>query len=256
MMAAATRVSDRILTVSEYSKSDLCRYLAVKPEKITVSYPAPDENFGIVQDQDRLRQMKEKLNVPDEYILYTGIYRERKNHAALLRALALLLDSGVQIHLVIAGGLGEGEHKIRALAGELGITKNVILTGFVPDQEMPSLYSAARAYVCPSLYEGFGLTLVEAMACGVPVVSHNETSLPEICGQAALCVNARDPGELAQAIRKVLEDQDLRENLIKLGYENISRFSYRVAARDALQIYRALASTKAKGERRQVPLED
>lgn len=247
MMRAAARVADRIITVSEYSKRDICQYLKVNPEKIDVSYPGVDACFSAATDPQSAQRTKSELGVQEDYILYTGIYRERKNHSGLLKAFAQLRARGVHISLVIAGALGNGEKVLRDLARGLGVERFVVFAGFVPDEKLPALYSSASAYVCPSLYEGFGQTVVEAMVCGTPVVSHNETSLPEICGDAAICVNARDPDELAGAIRRVLEDKELRCSLVQRGYRNVERFSFATAARQTLQIYEAvLEKTKCR----------
>jgi len=225
MMTAAGRIADRILTVSEYSKSDLVRFLHVDPGKIKVTYAAVGEMFRPVRDTDSLREIRHKLGVPDEYFLYTGIFKERKNHEGLLKAFALLAKSGVSAHLVIAGDLGYGQQILQTRATELGIDKQVIFAGFVPEEDLPCLYSGAKAYVCPSLYEGFGQTVLEAMACGTPVVCHDGTSLTEVCGDAALFADARDPKEFAVQMRRVMEDDELRRLLIERGYANAARFT-------------------------------
>jgi glycosyltransferase involved in cell wall biosynthesis len=245
MMWAAVRVADRVITVSEHAKSDICRLLQASPEKVTAVHLAADSNLRPVTDQDALQRMRERLGIPEKYILYTGICKERKNHATLLRAVALLRQENLPVKLVIAGRLGQGESKLVRLAKELNISGDVIFTGFVPEEDLAALYSAARAYVCPSLYEGFGFTVLEASACGTAVVCHNDTSLPEVCGDSALLVDARDPRELADGIHRVWQDDSLRESLIQRGFENLKRFSYERTARRTLDVYRQVSGQPA-----------
>jgi glycosyltransferase involved in cell wall biosynthesis len=213
------------------------RYLGVDPKKIVVTHPILDKRFLVAQDAASLRRVKQRLGVTGDFILYVGIFRARKNHFGLLDAFAVLRDGGVRIQLVIAGPLGKGEKLLRDRAARLGVEKDVVFAGFVPDEDLPSLYAAAKAYVCPSLYEGFGQTLIEAMACGTPVASHRGSSLPEVCGDAALFANANDPVEFAAQLRCSIEDTNLRSVLIERGHENAARFSAEKIAQRTLQVY-------------------
>jgi glycosyltransferase involved in cell wall biosynthesis len=237
MMKAAAHIADRILTVSEYSKSDIVRYLHVNPSKITVTYSPLDERFHTVRNKAPLLRIRQRLGITGDFLLYTGIFKERKNHLGLLNTFATLLAGGVRAQLVIAGKLGEGEKTLRDRAVELGIEKPVVFAGFVPEEDLPSLYTAAKTYVCPSLYEGFGQTLIEAMACGTPVVSHNGTSLPEVCGDAALLADVNNASEFAGQIRRSIEDADARHILIEKGHKNAARFDACRTAQRTLQVY-------------------
>ncbi len=186
MMKASARLAERIITDSEYSKADIVRYLNADPVKIDVIYPGVDPEFTRMTDPARLQSVREKFRIDRDYILYVGIYKLRKNHAGLLQAFRHFRANGGRAQLVIAGPMEEGEPVLRRLAAELGISESVVFTGFVSDADLPALYSGARVYACPSLYEGFGFTVLEAMACGAPVVSSSATSLPEVAGDAAL----------------------------------------------------------------------
>jgi glycosyltransferase involved in cell wall biosynthesis len=248
MLRAAGRVASRIFTVSEYSKSDLVRYLKVSPQNISVIYPGVDESFRVEQDAELLTGIRRNLGITGDYILYTGIFKQRKNHIGLLNAFALLLAGGVRAQLVIAGPLGEGEQILRDKADELGIAGQVIFAGFVSECDLPTLYSAARVYACPSLYEGFGFTVLEAMACGVPVVCHNETSLPEVVGDAAYFANAGDAEQFALALRQVMEDTQLRDDLVQRGFKNVRRFSWTRAAGQSLDAYERILYDAAPAE--------
>jgi glycosyltransferase involved in cell wall biosynthesis len=245
MMSASARLADRIITVSEFSKGDIIRLLGIDPAKIEVVHSGLSNDFRPVPDSAARRSTLARYGIDENYILYTGIYKRRKNHAGLLRAFRALLASGVKAQLVIAGPMNEGEPELRWLATELGVEKKVVFAGFVAEADLPSLYSAARVYACPSLYEGFGFTILEAMACGVPVVSSAETSLPEVAGDAALFADARDPEEFASALRRAFADEDLRLRLIEKGFANYGRFTWEAAASKTLAAYHRAAGLEA-----------
>jgi glycosyltransferase involved in cell wall biosynthesis len=237
MIAASARLADRVLTDSQFSKADIVRYLNADPAKIEVVYPGVDPRFLRVRDERTIQSVLSRYRVEGDYILYTGIYKPRKNHGALLRAFRELLKSGCQATLVIAGPVGEGEAELCRLAEQLGIAKYMVVAGFIPDSDLPALYSGARVYACPSLYEGFGFTVLEAMACGVPVVCSARTSLPEIAGDAALYADPQNPGEFAEALACAFSNAELREQLIEKGHRNCSRFQWETAAQDILAAY-------------------
>jgi glycosyltransferase involved in cell wall biosynthesis len=242
MMAASVRRSERVLTDSEFSKNDIVRYLDADPEKIDVVYPAVDPVFEQVTDRGKIEAVLSRYRLDEDYILYAGIYRPRKNHAGLLRAFRQFLKSGAQSKLVLAGPLAEGEAELLGLASELGVANRVVVTGFVPDSDLPALYSAARVYACPSLYEGFGFTVLEAMACAVPVVCSEATSLPEVAGDAALYAQAQHPEEFATALQRAFFEPELRQKLIEKGLKNCRRFSWQRAAEAALDAYHRAAA--------------
>jgi glycosyltransferase involved in cell wall biosynthesis len=201
MMPAAVRLADRIITDSKFSRDDIVHCLGVDPEKVKVIYPGISPQFRRITDGVQLENIRSKYRIEDEYIVYAGIYKPRKNHAALLRAFQRFLSHEGHANLVLVGPLKEGEQELRRLADELEISRKVIFTGFVNDSELRSIYSAAKVYACPSLYEGFGFTVLEAMACGTPVVCTGETSLPEVAGDAALYADPRSPRMPVYAIR-------------------------------------------------------
>jgi glycosyltransferase involved in cell wall biosynthesis len=241
MMAASVRLADRILTDSEFSKKDIIRYLHADPAKIEVIYPGVDPGFQRVSERIKIETMLSRYRIDEDYILYTGIYKLRKNHAGLLQAFRQFLKNGEKAKLVIAGPIGRGEAELRQLAGALGIAERIVFTGFVTDSDLPSLYSAARVYACPSLYEGFGFTVLEAMACGVPVVCSAETSLPEIAGDAALYADPRNPEEFASNLQRAFSDVQLRDQLIEKGFRNRQRFNWEGTASRTLAAYQHAA---------------
>jgi glycosyltransferase involved in cell wall biosynthesis len=237
MMNACARIATRIITDSEHSRSEIVRYLHADPEKIDVICPGVDTSFQRVTDAVQLAAVRSRFGIDREFILCVGIYKPRKNHAGLLRAFQRCLANGIQAQLVIAGPMAEGEAALRRLAAELGVAERVVFTGFVDDADLCALYSAARVCVAPSLYEGFGFTVLEAMACGAPVVCSRATSLPEVAGKAALYFEPHDPEEMASQLVHVFSDDALRASLIQEGRQNQQRFSWAETARLTLAVY-------------------
>ncbi|MBZ5506720.1 MAG: glycosyltransferase family 4 protein [Acidobacteriia bacterium] len=237
MMKACSRLATRIVTDSEYSKREIVRHLRAAPAKIEVIYPGVDQGFRRVTDSVRIDAARSKYGLDRDYILCVGIYKPRKNHAGLLRAFRCFRESGGEAQLVIAGPMAEGEHVLRRLATELGIAEHVVFAGFVNEPDLPALYSAARVCVCPSFYEGFGFTVLEAMACGSPVVCSSATSLPEVAGAAALYADPHAPEQMATQILRAMSDEVLRTSLVQQGRQNLQRFNWADTARQTLAVY-------------------
>jgi len=237
MMNACARIATRIITDSEHSKTEIVRYLRAGTERIDVIYPGVDPVFAPVTDAAQLAAVRSRFGIDREYILSVGIYKLRKNHAGLLRAFRRCLANGIQAQLVIAGPIAEGEAILRRLASELGVAERVVFTGYVNDADLCALYSAARVCVCPSFYEGFGFTVLEAMACGAPVVCSRATSLPEVAGKAALYFDPHDPEEMASQLVHVFSGDALRDSLMEQGRQNLQRFNWAETARLTLAVY-------------------
>jgi alpha-1,3-rhamnosyl/mannosyltransferase len=237
MMNACSRIATQIITDSEHSRNEIVRYLRADPEKVDVIYPGVDLSFKPVTDAVQLAGVRSRFGIDREFILCVGIYKLRKNHAGLLRAFQRCLANGMQAQLVIAGPMAEGEAVLRRVAAELGIAERVVFTGFVSDADLRALYSAARVCVCPSLYEGFGFTVLEAMACGAPVVCSRATSLPEVGGKAALYFDPHDAEEMASQLVRVFSEGALRAALIEQGRHHLQRFNWAETARLTLAVY-------------------
>jgi glycosyltransferase involved in cell wall biosynthesis len=237
MMAASTRRAQKIITCSEFSRDDIVRWLQVDPARIEVIYPGVSPVFQPETDQQEIATVLSRYRIALPYILYAGIYKPRKNHAGLLRAFREFLSAGVEAQLVIAGPMDNGEAILKNLAQELGIANHVVLTGPVDDSELKVLYSAARVYACPSLYEGFGFTVLEAMACGAPVVCSPRTSLPEVAGEPAMYADPVDPEKFAEALARVFSDDQLRAELILKGRKHCERFNWARTAAQTIAIY-------------------
>jgi glycosyltransferase involved in cell wall biosynthesis len=237
MMNACSRLAARIITDSQYSRNEIVRYLHVDPAKIEVIYPGVDSGFCRITDSTQLDAVRSRYGIDRDYVLCVGICKPRKNHAGLLRAFRRLLDSGSRAQLVIAGPMGEGEHVLRRLADALGIAEQVVFTGFVDEPDLRALYSAACVYACPSFYEGFGFTVLEAMACGTPVVCSSATSLPEVAGKAALYFDPHNPEQMAGQVLRIFSDAALRASLVERGRLNLQRFNWADTARQTLAAY-------------------
>jgi len=254
MMHASARLAVRIITDSIFSKNEIVRFLHIDPAKISVIYPAVDPGFTRISDAAARKAVLSKHGVVGNYIFYTGIYKKRKNHAGLLKSFKRFLELGGSGQLVIAGPIDDGERRLRAIAEKLQMSKQIVFTGFIDDSELCGLYSAARVYACPSLYEGFGFTVLEAMACGTTVVCSESASLPEVAGDAALRANASDPDAFGQALYTAFTDEAIRVEMTGRALKNLQRFSWQQAAKQCLHTYdeavgSTMAATSPLGER-------
>jgi glycosyltransferase involved in cell wall biosynthesis len=235
----ATRVSarraSRILAVSEATKQEIVRLLGVSPEKIVVTYDACDERFA-PPDPAALAEFRTRAGLPERFILFLSTLEPRKNVPTLLDAYARIASS-TDAPLIIGGGKGWLYDEIFAKAEALNLGNRVRFVGYIEHAEQPLWYAAATAFVLPSLYEGFGMPLLEAMACGTPVVSSTSSSLPEVVGDAGLMVPATDADALGTALLRLLNDAELRAELRERGLRQAQRFSWRQTAERTLAVY-------------------
>lgn len=229
----SARRATRILADSLATARDLSAHYDVSPNKIALVYPGVDTSLARVTDAQRLAQVRARYGLPQTYLLFVGTLQPRKNIARLVRSYARWRrESGrVDVGLVLAGQQG-WLFDPRWTEGVEGVH----LTGYVDDADVAALYSGALALVFPSLYEGFGFPVVEAMRCGTPVITSTTSSLPEVAGDAALLVNPRDEAEIAQAIDRIVTDEALRAALIERGYEQAGRFTWQRAAEQTLRV--------------------
>ncbi len=228
---------DAVITVSQVSKKDIVRYLRVPAQKVHVIHEGVGAAFSPASAEDTSR-VQSRIQIPPRYILFVGSIEERKNLRRLLHACARLWRAGEKRPLVVVGARRWKYSAIMRTLEELGVEEHVIFTGYVPDADLPAIYSGADVFVFPSLYEGFGLPPLEAMACGTPVVCSNAASLPEVVGDAAITVDPHDVEGLAEAIHRVLADAGLREELRAKGLERAKLFTWERAARETLAVYR------------------
>lgn len=230
------RRSRRVLADSQATKEDLMRFYGIPAEKIRVVYPGVDPALAPVRDEDRLAAVRAKYELPAFYLLYLGTLQPRKNLVRLVEAYA---KSGVAPHLVLAGKAGWlSEPILNSIASlQSPISDKIHLPGFIVDEDKAALLSGATALLYPSLYEGFGFPVLEAQACGTPVLTAKNSSLPEVAGGAALLVAAKDSEEIATGIQRIVQDEALRAELVMLGKENVARFSWEKAARETLAVF-------------------
>lgn len=234
----SVRRADHVLADSQATKEDLIELYGIQPDKITVLLSGVDPRF---KRTSLLLTTRSKYQIGDRpYILSVGTVQPRKNYGRLIQALARLRADGLDLSLVIIGGKGWLTDPIYETLGQTGMGEFVRFTGFVDEADLPALYSGAACFAFPSLYEGFGLPILEAMACGVPVVTSNLSSLPEVAGDTALMVDPYDLDALADALRRLIEDSALRERLIAGGYERARQFTWTAAADHLRQIYARL----------------
>ncbi len=234
---AALRAS-RVVTISEHSAKDITELYEVPRERIALVLPAVSPEFYPVRDPAVREQVLVRYGIGREsFVLSGGGAEPRKNIAHLVEAFGRAPRLRDTMNLVVVGGMDRGAEPIREAMRRARLEETVIFPGHVPLEDLRALYSACSLFVFPSLYEGFGMPVLEAMACGAPVVSSNAASLPEVAGDAALLVDPTDVPVLADAMTRVVEDAGLREDLRKRGALRVKAFSWERSARDLLQVY-------------------
>jgi glycosyltransferase involved in cell wall biosynthesis len=225
-----------VITISESTRRDLLRQYGVNPAKVHVIYGGVSPRFRPAPPT-ACAETRARYGLPEHYLLTVGTIEPRKNLPRLLEAYGTLLARGMQIGLVIAGRRGWRSEEFFTRLGQLGLDNKVLLLHNVPDADLPPLYGAADLFVFPSLYEGFGLPPLEAMACGAAVIASNTSSLPEVIGNAGVMVDPRDSGALAAAIEGVLANPDLSLRLKAAGATRAARFTWQAAAQATQQVY-------------------
>ncbi|CAG0936783.1 mannosyl-N-acetyl-alpha-D-glucosaminyl-diphospho-ditrans,octacis-undecaprenol 3-alpha-mannosyltransferase / alpha-1,3-rhamnosyltransferase [Thermoflexales bacterium] len=235
----ALRASRVILAISEATKTDLVRFFRVDPQRIVVTSLAADSHFK-PSSRTAIDRVRQQYALPDRYVLYFGSNKPHKNVPRLIETFTRLeiRDRGSGMGLVIAGHWDERYPQAKDLVGQLSLKDRVRFIGPVQDDDLPALYSGAEVFVFPSEYEGFGLPVLEAMACGAPVVCSNRSSLPEVAGDAALLCNPQNSEALTDAIERALIDRDLRATLQQRGLARAAQFSWEQTARQTLAIYK------------------
>lgn len=243
LFSKTIKTSDKIITVSHHTKQDIMKYFKIPEDKIKVIYEAANGNYKPLKE-DEVNKIRQKYNLNYPFILYVGTLEPRKNIPTLLKAYYKLKKQGIKHKLVITGKRGWKYKSIFETIEKLNLQKDVIFTGYVPDEDLPGLYNAADLFVYPSLYEGFGLPPLEAMACGTPVITSNTSSLPEVVGDAGIMVNPYNVDELANAMYEVLTNDGLREELSKKGLERAKLFSWKKCAKEHLKVYEEVYNMK------------
>jgi len=233
--------ANHIIAISQATRDDLVRHCAADPARITVVYPGLDEALFVSPEPGRIEEVRARYGLPENYVLYVGTLHPRKNLVRLLRAFGRLAGEwpageGEPPALVLAGKKGWLYDQIFAETQVLGLHSRVLFPGYVPRPDLLPLMRGAAAFAFPSLFEGFGFPILEAMACRVPVVTSRASCLPEVAGDAALLVDPHDEGGLAHALTKVLTDSTLRADLIERGLRRAREFTWARCAAETMAV--------------------
>ncbi len=237
LSALAARNANAVITVSRHSKNDIVRYMGINPDKIHVVYNGVNPDYQPVGD---ISGVREKYGLPECYLLYTGAADYRKNAKGLLRIYKEYAGSVDDPLPLVFAGRREYYREIDAYWREIGIASKkaqVIFTGFIDDDDMPSVYSGAKLLVFPSLYEGFGLPIIEAMACGTPVIAYDNSAITEIVSDSGVLVDNDNEGEFIESLTGLLNDNILYKEYTDKGLKRASDFSWDRAARETLEVY-------------------
>lgn len=226
-----------VITDSQFSKKDILETVGISPDKIRVIYPGVDQKYRPVENA---RQRLASYSLPEKYILYVGNQEKRKNLPALIAAFASSLTSRDH-SLVIVGHRDFRRHEIQNALAAYQVDNKVHFTGYIQEKDLPAVYSAAALFVFPSSYEGFGLPVLEAMACGVPVICSSTTSLPEVAGDAAITIDPGNEKEFAKAIDKVIGDKEIQRTLKAKGFQRSKIFSWEKSMQELIAVYKEAA---------------
>lgn len=233
----SARFADHIIADSEHTQRDIVRLLKIDPAHITVIPLAAGPQYQPIEPPDLLQATRQRYQLPERFIYFVSTLEPRKGIDTLLEALAIVVRTQPDVKLVITGKRGWYTEQLFAQIERLQLAPRVQFTDYVPDEDLPALYNCADVLAFPSRYEGFGLTVLEAMACGTPVVCSNSSSLPEVAGEAALLVPPDDAAALAQALQRVLDDAALRWQMKTQGLQQAARFSWQHTAQETLAVY-------------------
>lgn len=236
-MKNAVRRASKVICISEFTKKDVIKYLNAPLEKVSVVYEAPDERIKKVEDKSQIIRIKKKFGITKPYFLYVGQWRVHKNLVRLIEAFDIIRQNGMESQLLLVGKEDPRYPEVRETIKKSKFEKDIIITGFVPDEDFNAIYTGALTFVFPSLYEGIGLPPLEAMNCGIPVISSEASCMPEILQQAVLYFNPYDVKEIAFAMEKIYHNDNLRLELIAKGYDLIKKYSWEKMARETLLIY-------------------
>jgi glycosyltransferase involved in cell wall biosynthesis len=232
--------SEKIITISQNAKKEIENHYPLSKNKIEIISPAVDHKEYFPKNKKEVTKVINKYGIDKNYILYTGTLEPRKNIVGILSAYNKLTEAlRGEYQLVLAGGKGwldeEIEEKLTELKG-----LNIIRTGYVADEDLPALYSGATVFVYPSFYEGFGMPPLEAMACGTPVITSNNSSLPEVVGEAGIMIDAKDTEALAKSIEKVISSKKLQNEMIKKGIKQAKKFSWEESAKKLYELIQSI----------------
>ncbi|MCS7287054.1 MAG: glycosyltransferase family 1 protein [Anaerolineae bacterium] len=241
----AVERADHIIAVSHWTKKDLVERLGVPEAKITVIYEAAEEIYRPINSREAFFKVREFFGLNERFILFVSTIEPRKNVPTLLKAFRILRERcREEVKLVLVGGKGWLSENVFEMVDRLNLRREVLFLGFVPAEKLLYLYNAASLLAHPAIYEGFGLPILEAMACGLPVVASNAASIPEVTGSAAVLVDPEDEEALAAAMRRILKEPEFAQELREKGLKRASIFSWKKTAAQTLEVYRKVLREK------------
>lgn len=242
MMKLATKKTSRIIAVSEHTKCDLMERFDVPENRIRVIYEAADENYRILRGQKMIEAALQRYGVTKDYFLWVGNYKPYKNLVRLIQAFAdFLKQTSADVQLLLVGPRDKRFPEAQKMIAKLGMEGTIIQAGYVQETDLVALYNAARGFILPSLYEGFGLTLLEAMACGTPVICSKRASIPEIAGSAVLYINPESIEDMGFAMKRLITEEKLHNELKQKGLKQSKKFTWSKAAKQTLEMYKEIA---------------
>lgn len=232
------RKADAIMADSENTKKDIIKFYKIDEGKIKVIYPGVMDYFRVINEKELLNNVRIKYMLPEEFIFFVGTIEPRKNLVRLLKAFSEMIKNGMKdLFLVIAGYKGWLTKPFFQMLKELEISEKVKLLGYVDEEDLPALYNLAKIFIFPSIYEGFGIPPLEAMACGTPVIASRTSSIPEVVGDSAILIDPYDEKMLAKEIISLLKDNNLQKELREKGLKRAKLFSWEKMAKEVLNIY-------------------
>lgn len=240
----AVNAADAVLSVSETDKNSLSQVLDVDSQKIFVTHLAATKEFKKITDLAVIKKIRNQFKLPEKYFLFIGSFYLFKNIPNIIRAFAIIKsEMGISHKLVLVGPKGSGAHDVSKTIKKTGLEDEVILTGAITE-DIPVIYSEADIFLFPTIYDSFGIPVLEAMACGVPTIVSTAGALPEVAGDAALKYDPTDITGIADGIKKLLYDKDLRKEMIRKGYDQVKKFSWERCAKETIAVYHDVYSKK------------
>lgn len=241
VITKAVNKAQQILTVSEFTKNDIIKHFHLTdPSRVIVTYEGVDIPNDSMSNDEKENLLK-RFSITKPYVLYVGNVYPHKNLELFLKAFKDIITRKKDLQLVLVGKEDYFFKRLRIQVEKTDLSKTIVFTGFVSDSELFTLYANAQLFVFPSLYEGFGLPPLEAMAMGTPVVASRATSIPEVCGDAAVYFDPKDIYDMIQSVESVLKDEEIRKKLIENGNKRIQNFHWENMARETLHVYRTIS---------------
>jgi len=240
--------ADIIITISNWAKKDIVRILNVPKDKVKVILCGINKKlFKPIPDLSMQRSVKRKYGIRKNFILTVGPLGTRKNHNRLIDAYSILPEYVKEDYQLIIAGEKKGTYnKLLIKASKTCLADDIVFTGFIPEKEIPMVINAASLFIFPSIYEGFGIPLLEAMACGTPILASNVSSIPEVAGDAALLFDPYNINEMANKIDRVINDKELRQKLVQRGFERIKKYSWKNTAKEILGVFEEVCNVEKR----------